>query len=200
MLAGFLGGAVDTVLAGLLDLLWAFPVYLLAISLSIILITEGLRLGPLTISADSLALPILILGLVFVPYVARPVRAQVIALRQDEFVQAAVSIGGGTRPHPAPAHHADGVAHRARLRADRRGDDLLTEAALSVLGIGVQPPDASWGTLIGDGQNLIYSRPLVAVAPGLAVVAHRAGAQHAGRGLGPGAAWLSCSAGCCGPG
>ena len=48
---------------------------------------------------------------------------------------------------------------------------LLTEAALSVLGIGVQPPGASWGTLIGDGQSLIYSRPAVAIAPGLAVVA-----------------------------
>ncbi|HYZ60992.1 MAG TPA: ABC transporter permease subunit, partial [Acetobacteraceae bacterium] len=48
---------------------------------------------------------------------------------------------------------------------------LLTEAALSVLGLGVQPPAASWGTLIADGQALIYSRPLVAIAPGLAVVA-----------------------------
>ena len=47
---------------------------------------------------------------------------------------------------------------------------LLTEAALSVLGIGVQPPQASWGTLIADGQMLIYSRPWVAIAPGLAVV------------------------------
>jgi peptide/nickel transport system permease protein len=47
---------------------------------------------------------------------------------------------------------------------------LLTEAALSVLGIGVQPPRASWGTLIADGQTQIYSRPWVAIAPGLAVV------------------------------
>ena len=48
---------------------------------------------------------------------------------------------------------------------------MLTEAALSVIGIGVQPPAASWGTLLADGQELIYSRPLVAIAPGLAVVA-----------------------------
>ena len=46
---------------------------------------------------------------------------------------------------------------------------LLTEAALSVLGLGVQPPGASWGTLIADGQNLLHQRPIVAIAPGLAV-------------------------------
>ncbi len=170
VVAGFLGGAIDMVLAGLLDLLWAFPVYLLAISLSIILINEGLRLGPVTVSADSLVLPILILGLVFVPYVARPVRAQVIGLRGDEFVQAAVSIGGSRRHilrrHILPMVWPTVIGFAPIVAAMT----LLTEAALSVLGIGVQPPDASWGTLIGDGQNLIYSRPVVAIAPGMAVV------------------------------
>ena len=170
VLAGFLGGLTDTVLAGLLDLLWAFPVYLLAISLSIVLINEGLRIGPLAISADSLALPILILGLVFVPYVARPVRAQVMALVANEFVQAAVATGGRPfhilRRHIFP-HVAPSVIGFAPVVAAMT---LLTEAALSVLGIGVQPPQASWGTLIGDGQTLIYSRPVVAIAPGLAVV------------------------------
>ena len=72
VLAGFLGGAVDAVLSALLDLLWAFPVYLLAISLAIVLINEGLRLGPVTLEADSLALPILILGLVYRPFCSAP--------------------------------------------------------------------------------------------------------------------------------
>ncbi|HYZ62298.1 MAG TPA: ABC transporter permease subunit, partial [Acetobacteraceae bacterium] len=98
VLAGFLGGAVDAVLSALLDLLWAFPVYLLAISLALVLVNEGLRLGPLRIEADDLALPILILGLVYVPYVARPIRAEVIALRRREFVAAAVAVGG-SRSH-----------------------------------------------------------------------------------------------------
>jgi peptide/nickel transport system permease protein len=49
--------------------------------------------------------------------------------------------------------------------------NLLTESALSFLQIGVQPPQASWGTIIADGQTLIYTRPLVAIAPGLAIVA-----------------------------
>ncbi len=169
--AGFLGGAIDAGLSALLDLLWAFPVYLLAISLSIVLVNEGLRLGPLVIGADSLALPVLILGLVFVPYVARPVRAEVIGLL-------APRVRGGrgrdrrvAGAHPAPAHPAAGLADAGSgWRPVVAAMTLLTEAALSVLGIGVQPPQASWGTLIADGQSLIYSRPWVAIAPGLAVV------------------------------
>lgn len=168
--AGFLGGAVDGALSGLLDLLWAFPVYLLAISLSIVLINEGLRLGPLVIAADSLALPVLILGVVYVPYVARPVRAEVIALRGGAFVEAAVATGGSRahilRRHILPLVWPTLLGFAPIVAAMT----LLTEAALSVLGIGVQAPQASWGTLIADGQTLLYSRPWVAIAPGLAVV------------------------------
>jgi len=170
VISGFLGGAVDSVLSALLDLLWAFPVYLLAISLAIVLINEGLRLGPVTIEADSLLLPALILGLVYIPYVARPIRAQVIALRDQEFVQAAVATGGSSahilRRHMLPQVWPTLIGFAPVVAAMT----LLTEAALSVLGIGVQPPAASWGTLIADGQTLIYSRPWVAIAPGLAVV------------------------------
>ena len=170
VVSGFAGGLTDTVLAGVLDLLWAFPVYLLAISLSIVLISQDLQLGPLRIAGDSLALPVLILGVVYVPYVARPLRAEVIALRGTEFIEAATSLGGPplhilrrhVLPHvwPILAGFAPVVAAMA----------LLTEAALSVLSIGVQAPAASWGTLIADGQAQLYTRPMVAIAPGLAVV------------------------------
>lgn len=168
--AGFLGGAVDAVLAWLLDLLWAFPVYLLAVSLSIVLLSQDLRLGPFTLSSDSPALPVLILGLVFVPYAARPVRAQVVALRRAEFVEAAVALGGAPghilRRHVLPHVWPTVVLFAPVLMAMT----LLTEAALSALSIGVQPPGTSWGTLIADGLSLLYARPLVAIAPGVAVV------------------------------
>jgi len=171
VLSGFVGGAVDTVLAGLLDLLWAFPVYLLAISLSIVLISQDLRIGPLRLTADSLALPVLILGVVYVPYVARPIRAQVLALRRAEFVEAAHAIGGAPlhilRRHVLPQIWPGLIGFAPVVMAMT----LLTEAALSVLSIGVQAPAASWGTLIADGQALIYTRPMVAIAPGLAVLA-----------------------------
>ena len=170
VLAGAAGGVIDAVLRWLLDMVWAFPVFLLAISLSAVLATSGLRLGPLIIDADDPALTVVILGLVFVPYVGRPVRAQVLSLRETDFVQAAVSLGG-TWPHVVRRHIMPHVGRTLLLLAPTvMAFDLLTEASLSVLGVGVQPPDASWGTLIADGQGLIYSRPVVAVAPGLAVV------------------------------
>jgi peptide/nickel transport system permease protein len=91
--AGFLGGWVDTVLARLLDVLWAFPIYLLAISLSIVLISKGLQIGPINIPSNSLLLPIAIIGIVYVPYVARPIRGQVLSLTRSDFVLAARCLG-----------------------------------------------------------------------------------------------------------
>jgi len=168
--AGFFGGTIDMVLSRILDILWAFPVYLLAISLSIVLIAHGITIGPITIESGSLWLPIFIIGIIYIPYVARPVRGQVLSLRQSEFVMAAIGIG-------VPSH-------RILLRDILPNVlttlivfvplmialNMLTESALSFLSIGVQAPDASWGTIIQDGQGLLYSRPMVALAPGIAIV------------------------------
>ena len=169
LLAGFLGGLVDTALSALIDLLWAFPVYLFAISLSIVLVNEGLHLGPFTLDADNPILPILIIGLVYVPYVARPVRAEIIALSTLDYVEAATAIGATPsyilRRHLLPAL----LPTLASLLPILAAMSLLTEAALSILGLGIQPPSASWGTLLADGQALLYTRPIVALAPGLAI-------------------------------
>ncbi len=168
--AGVAGGPVDAALRWLLDMVWAFPVFLLAISLSAVLATAGLHVGPVAISADNPALTAVILGVVFVPYVARPVRAQVLSLLQTEFVQAAVSLGGSW-PHVVRRHILPHAGATLLLFAPTvMAFDLLTEASLSVIGVGVQPPRASWGTLIADGQGLIYDRPVVGLAPGFAVV------------------------------
>ena len=168
--AGVAGGAVDAALRWLLDMLWAFPVFLLAISLSAVLATAGLHVGPVAISADNPALTAAILGVVFIPYVARPVRAQVLSLLETEFVQAAVSLGGSW-PHVVRRHVLPHAGATLLLFAPTvMAFDLLTEASLSVIGVGVQPPGASWGTLIADGQGLLYDRPVVGLAPGVAVV------------------------------
>ena len=168
--AGFFGGFIDTVLSRILDILWAFPVYLLAISLSIVLIAHGISLGPITIESGSLWLPIFIIGVVYIPYVARPIRGQVLSLRESEFVLAAIGLG-------VPSHR---ILFRDILPNVSTtlivfvplmmALNMLTESALSFLSIGVQAPDASWGTIIQDGQGLLYSRPMVALAPGLAIV------------------------------
>jgi len=170
IVAGYSGGLIDQVLSRLLDILWAFPVYLLAISLSIVLISQGLRLGPITIEADNLLLPIAIIGIVYVPYAARPVRGQVLTLVQSDFILAATALGvpnGRILLRDILPNVASTLIVFAPLIMAL---NLLTESALSFLSIGVQPPAASWGSIIADGQTLIYARPLVAIAPGIAIV------------------------------
>ncbi len=170
VVAGFFGGWVDTVLSRILDVLWAFPIYLLAISLSIVLLNTTLHIGPIALTSDSLALPIAIVGVIYIPYVARPIRGQVLTLRHSEFVLAAVGLG-----IPAwrilwrdilPNVTTTLIVFVPILMAL----NIVTESALSFLAIGVQPPNASWGTIIGDGEALLYTRPMVALAPGLAIV------------------------------
>ena len=168
--AGFFGGLTDIILSRILDVLWAFPVYLLAISLSIVLIAHGITIGPITIESGSLWLPIFIIGVVYIPYVARPIRGQVLSLRESEFVLAAIGLG-------VPSHRIllrdilPNVSTTLIVFVPlMMALNMLTESALSFLSIGVQPPDASWGTIIQDGQGLLYSRPWVAMAPGIAIV------------------------------
>lgn len=168
--AGFFGGFVDTALSRLMDIMWAVPVYLFAISLSIVTISQGLKIGPFTIESDNLLIPIFIIALVYVPYAARPIRGRVMALRNAEFVMAARSLG-------VPQHRIllrDIVPNVSTtlvvLTPLLTALALLAESALSFLSIGVQAPAASWGTIIQDGEGLIYTRPMVAIAPGLAIV------------------------------
>jgi peptide/nickel transport system permease protein len=170
IVAGFAGGLTDTILARLLDVLWAFPIYLLAISLSIVLISKGLQIGPINIASDSLILPILIIGIVYVPYVARPIRGQVLSLTRSDFVLAARCLGvpaGRILVRDILPNVTTTIIVFAPLMMAL---NMLTESALSFLSIGVQPPGASWGTIIQDGEDLLYTRPMVAIAPGLAIV------------------------------
>jgi peptide/nickel transport system permease protein len=166
LLAGFFGRLVDAVLSRLMDLIWAFPVYLLAISLATVLLT----LEHPFVDPASLWIPTIIIAFVYVPYVYRPVRGQVLSVREKEFVEAAVGLGasnvrlmfGEILPNVLPT-----VIVMLPLMI---ATTILTESALSFLSIGVQPPNASWGTIIDDGQDLLYTRPWVAIAPGIMIV------------------------------
>jgi peptide/nickel transport system permease protein len=170
IVAGFSGGFVDSILARILDILWAFPVYLLAISLSAVLISRGLKLGPVTIDSDSLLIPIAIIGIVYVPYVARPIRGQVLSLARSDFVLAAVCLGVPRARILWKDILPNVITTLIVFAPLMMALNMLTEAALSFLSIGVQPPAASWGTIILDGEGLLYTRPAVAIAPGLAIM------------------------------
>jgi peptide/nickel transport system permease protein len=172
LVAGFFGGWVDTVLSRIMDLIWAFPVYLLAISLATVLLTKqnGLQWGPIHVDPSSLWVPMAIIALVYIPYVFRPVRGQVLSVREKEYVEASISQGASNLRLMFGEILPNVISTTIVLLPLMIATTVLTESALSFLGIGVQPPHASWGTIINDGQNLLYTRPMVAIVPGIMIV------------------------------
>ncbi len=168
--AGFFGGLVDSVISRLMDMLWAFPVFLLAILIATVSLTQGLQLGPLTVNSGSLLLPVVIIAMIFVPYAYRPIRGQVLAVRERDFVKAAIVEGASNRWLIFREILPNVITTVLVLLPLMIALDILVESGLSFLGIGVQSPQASWGTVIGDGQGLIYSRPWVAIAPGVMIL------------------------------
>jgi peptide/nickel transport system permease protein len=166
LLAGYYGGRVDGVIARALDVVWAFPVTLLGASLGLALAVGGLAIGPLRLSGESIWIPILIIGVVYTPYVMRPLRGQVLALRKQGFVEAAISQGAG----PWRVMFAELLPNLLStiivFFAISIANSMLLESMLSFLGVGVQPPNTSWGTMIAGGFELVTSSPLLTVIPG----------------------------------
>jgi peptide/nickel transport system permease protein len=172
LVAGFFGGWADAIISRLMDLIWAFPLYLLAISLATVLLTSpnGLRIGFIHVSPDSLWIPLVIIGFVYVPYIYRPIRGQVLSLREKEFVEAAIAQGASNLRLIFSEVLPNVASTVIVLMPLMIATTILTESALSYLSIGVQAPNASWGTIIQDGQELLYTRPWVAIAPGIMIV------------------------------
>ncbi len=172
LVAGFFGGVVDAVLSRLMDVIWAFPVYLLAISISTELLTHssGFQIGPIHVDASSLWLPTIIIAFIYVPYVYRPIRGQVLSVVNKEFVEAATAQGAGNLRLIFSEILPNVLSTVIVLLPLMIATTILTESALSFLGIGVQPPSVSWGTIIQDGTDLVYTRPWVTIAPGLMIL------------------------------
>ncbi len=157
IVAGFHGGWVDDLLMRLADIQLAFPFILLAIALVAVL-------GP------SLRVLILVLGITgWVPY-ARVVRAEVLSLREREFVMAVLAQGGGTArllwSHILPNVLTPTIVI-ATLEVARM---IIIESALSFLGLGVQPPTPAWGSMLADGRQFLYTAWWPATLPGLAIM------------------------------
>jgi peptide/nickel transport system permease protein len=170
LLAGFFRGFVDTTISRTLDVIWAYPVILLGVALGTALSLGGLHFGPINIGADSKLIPILIIAVVYVPYMARPIRGQVLALREKEFVESARAQGAGPVrimfSEVLPNLSSTIVVFLPLMIANA----ILLEAALSFLGAGVRPPNSSWGTMIGDGVDKILTAPHLAIVPGVMLV------------------------------
>lgn len=154
--AGYVGGWVDVVLSRLVDTLMAYP-------LLVLLITLAAVLGP------SLVTVVVIIGLTTWAQYARVVRADVLSLREREFVLAAQAAGASATRiifrHVVPNVMGPVIV----LASLGIGGIILLESALSFLGLGAQPPTASWGGMLADGRAFILTYPQIAIAPGVMI-------------------------------
>jgi peptide/nickel transport system permease protein len=168
--AGYFRGRVDAVVSRVLDLIWSFPALLLGVLLGTSLTIRGATIGPITIAAGSKLIPIVVIGVVYVPYMARPLRGQVLALRERQFVEAARAAGA----RPVRVMRKELLPHLWSsilvLSTVLVANGVVLESALSFLGAGVAPPEPSLGTLIAAGVDTIYLSPHLLVVPSVALV------------------------------
>jgi len=167
---GYVGGAVDFWLMRLIDVLMAFPGILLAIAMSAVL-------GP------SLANVVVALSLIGWTGYARLVRGEVLSIKQREHVEAARAIGLG-RTRILVRHVVPLLAAPLLVQATfGMAGAIVAEASLSFLGIGVQPPTPSWGSMVNDGRSFLLVAPHLTLYPGLAILITVLGLNALGDGL-----------------
>jgi peptide/nickel transport system permease protein len=169
-LAGFLGGWVDAAVMRAVEVLLAFPYLLLAIA-----VVSALGPGPLNTT--------LAVGIWGTPTVTRIVRGAVLALRESEYVRAARALGASgpvlVRRHILPNILPTVIVYGTLFMANA----ILVEAALSFLGLGVQPPTPSWGLMVATGRDFLLITPHITTIPGLAIMLAVLGFNLLGDGL-----------------
>ena len=168
--AGYLRGRTDAVIIRVFDLLWSFPALLLGVLLSTALTIRGVDFGLFSVGSGSRLIPISVIGLVYVPYIARPLRGQVLALREQPFLEAARASGMRTpaimRLELLPHLWTTLIVLSPILMVNA----VSLEVALSFLGAGISPPDPSLGTLIEDGLDKVANSAHLLLVPSIALV------------------------------
>jgi peptide/nickel transport system permease protein len=169
-IAGYFGGRIDEAISRVMDILLAFPGLLLAIAMVAVL-------GP---SLTNVILALALIG--WVGY-ARLVRGQVLRAREFEFVQAARALGA-TTPRILTRHIVPTALPAVTVQATLgMGGAILAEASLSFLGLGVQPPTPSWGTMLSYGKAHLLEAPHLTIFPGIAIAVLVLGFNFLGDGL-----------------
>jgi len=170
LVAGYVGGWPDLAIGRLMDVLFSFPTLILAIAIAAML-------GP------GLNNAVLAIAVVYAPLFSRVARGPVIAEREREHVLAALGLGAGTARivvrHILPNVLAPLIVQGSVSLAFA----ILTEASLSYLGLGTQPPDPSWGTMLNEGRSYLETAPWMSVFPGLAIMLAVLGFNLLGDGL-----------------
>jgi len=168
MFAGFYRGAVDTVISRAIDVLLAFPILLLALGLAAACsLGNGCLHG---LIKPGLGVVIFVIAFVNWTYIARIIRGQVLSLREKEFIEAARSLGASNSRiifrEILPNLVAPIIVYSTLIIPQ----NILFEAALSYLGVGVQPPNASWGAMLADATPIFDSAWWYMVFPGAALL------------------------------
>ena len=168
LLSGYFRGIIDAVLRPLMELIWSFPPVILGVAVGTALALGGI--GP--IKGNSVFIPAIIIGVIYVPYLGKPIRGEVLRLREMDFVDAARVQGMGPWRIMLSEILPNATSTIIVFIPLMLATSILLEAYLSFLGAGVQPPNASWGTLISDGITFIEGgvTPTLALIPGAMLV------------------------------
>jgi peptide/nickel transport system permease protein len=169
LFAGYYGGVADTIVSRAIDMFMAFPLLLFAIALAS---TVGDRVNAITLGifAQGVVSLVIVIGAFSWFYPARIIRAQVLSLREKEFVEAARMLGAGDvrimRSHLLPHLVAPITVYSTLIVAS----NVLFEAGLSYLGLGIPLPDASWGNLLSSATRYYLAQPWLMLWPSLAIL------------------------------
>jgi peptide/nickel transport system permease protein len=170
MISGYYGGMIDEILMRMMDIIFAFPSLLLAIAL-------------IAVTGPSMRNIIFVVGLIRIPRFARILRGTVLSIKEKEFVEAARALSksdvGIMLQHILPNCIAPLTVEASLSIATA----IITESALSFLGIGVRPPTPSWGQMIADGRSELFTAPWIVIFPGLAIMVTVLGYNLFGDGL-----------------
>lgn len=170
LIAGYFGGVIDSVIMRLMDALAAFPFILLAITL-------------MTVLGTGLTNVIIAVGIGNVPGFARMIRGQVLSVKEELFIEVTESLGANqTRiifTHVLPNCLTPIIVYATMSVAGA----IISEAALSFLGLGIQPPTASWGNILKEGKDYLIIAPHIAIFSGMSILLSVLGLNLFGDGL-----------------
>ncbi len=170
LVAGFFEGKLDLVLMRGVDILMAFPTLLLALA---VVATFGASLGHL----------VLAITLAYIPIFSRIVRGSVLSVKQNDFIAASRALGAGDGRLMLREILPNVLAPVIVQATFNLSTAIMIEAALSFLGLGVQPPAASWGSMLSEARGFMELDPWLAIAPGIAITTAVLGFNLFGDGL-----------------
>ena len=167
--AGYFGGWIDGVISRIMDILLAFPLLVFAIGIGAVIHSPNAHIAGLSDTSLSVAALVFIIGFFQWPYIGRIVRGQTLSLREKEFVDAARSLGASNRhiifKQLLPNLAAPVLVYSTLIIPT----NILFEAALSFLGVGVKPPTPSWGQMLSDAVHTYQIDPTYMIVPGMAL-------------------------------